>query len=102
MTPLKVKVLSSFWQKTRGLICKEKAEPVLFKTRFGIHTFGLKFPIDVIILDNKNRVTKIITNLSPNNLFFWNPIYDKVIELPVGEITKLNIKSSDTLEIISY
>jgi len=100
MTTLKIRVLNSFWQKTIGLLGQKKAEPVLFRTRFGIHTFGLKFPIDVLILDSKNRVTKIKTNLPPFHFFFWNPLFNTVIELPVGEIAKLNIRSSDTLEII--
>ena len=63
MLNLKVKRLETLKEKTLGLIGREKVTPVIFETRFGIHTFGLKVPIDVLILDNKNKVArKIIKN----------------------------------------
>lgn len=99
MLYLEVKELKTWKEKTFGLINKEKAEAVFFKTRFGIHTFGLKFPIDVIILDNDQKVVKISEKLRPNRIFFWLPVFDKVLELPGGEIKKENIKIGDILKI---
>lgn len=89
---IKIKHLTRFWQKTIGLIGSNTAYPVYFQTRFGIHTFGVRFPIDVLILDNKFRVVKMKNNLLPNRLFLWNPKYNNVVELPTGEILKRRIK----------
>lgn len=69
---------------------------ILFKTRFGIHTFFMKDPIDVVILDNNLKVVKMAT-VKPNNLFFWNPKYFKVLEFSQGTINKTCTKPGDIL-----
>jgi hypothetical protein len=91
---------AGFFEKTLGLMFKKRAYPLFFETRFGIHTFFLNFPIDVIILDNKNQVIKLKRNLRPNRLFFWNPKCKRVLELPEGEITKKKIKKSDLIDLM--
>ena len=50
-----------------GLIGKDPT-PLFFKTRFGIHTFGVITPIDVLILDKNYKVVKIKA-LLPLGLF---------------------------------
>ena len=97
MILLKVKKLKGLKEKTFGLIFEKKAFPVLIDTRFGIHTFGLRFPIDVLILNNSNTVVKMKQGLKPNRIFIWNPIYNKVIELPKNEIKKRKIKIGATI-----
>lgn len=70
----------SLLKKTRGLIGKPKHLSLVFKTRFGIHTFGMSYPITVIILDKRNVVRKVKENLLPNKIFFWNPQFPTIIE----------------------
>ena len=72
---------------------------VYFNTTFGIHTFGVKFPIDVLILDNNFNVKKIKENLSPCRFFFWNIKYSNVVEAPSGTIFQNGIKINDKIEI---
>lgn len=86
-------------EKIQGLIGKEKPYALMIKTRFGIHTFGLKFPIDVLILDKKNKVMVVKNNLMPKRIFVWNPLFEKVIELPKGTIEKKAIKINMTIDI---
>lgn len=103
MIKIRVKLYSSIKDRGLGLIGKDKPEPVMFITRFGIHTLGLKFPIDVIVLDKNNRVVKISENLKPNRFFVWPVRYDKVLELPVGFIGQnlIKIGSKINLEVVS-
>ncbi|HEX7041725.1 MAG TPA: DUF192 domain-containing protein [Patescibacteria group bacterium] len=93
MVTITVQSLKSIKDKTFGLLGSKKAHPVLIKTRFGIHTFGLKFPIDVVILDKRNTIKAVQNDLKPNKLFFWNPIYDGVLELPKGMIQELGLRT---------
>ena len=86
-------------EKIQGLIGKKKPQSLMLKTRFGIHTFGLKFPIDVLILNNENKVASIKKNLKPNRIFLWNPMHDKVLELPSGTIQKYAIKVKIPIDI---
>jgi len=85
----------------QGLIGKTKPQALMIKTRFGIHTFGLKFPIDILILNDKNKVILIKKNLKPNRIFLWNPIYKKVLELPPGTIEKKKIKMNMPIDIFT-
>ncbi len=89
---LHVTFAKTLQEKSVGLIGKSKPYPLLFKTRFGIHTFGVRFPLDILILD-KNFVVRVVRkSLKQGRLFFWNPFYDTVIELPIGTIKKNRIR----------
>lgn len=86
-------------EKLLGLIGKKKAYPLLLQTRFGIHTFGLKFPIDILVLDKNNKIVKIKKSLKPNRIFLWNPIHDMVIELPEGFVNRQSLKMGDAVKV---
>ena len=95
---LRVKNLTGL-SKATGFIGKEQIYPIFFKTRFGIHTFGLRFPIDVLILDKNDMVVCLRKNLKTNRVFFWNPKFEKIIELPAGFIERNRIKKEQKIEI---
>lgn len=97
---LHVKKLHSFWEKTVGLIGKKKIYPVFFTTRFGIHTFGMKNPIDILILDNQYRVVKIKEKILPNRLYFWPIRFKHVIELPQNSINDLKIHNGNIISFL--
>lgn len=85
----------------RGLLWK-KAEPVFFKTRFGIHTFGMHYPIDVVILDKTDSIRKIQENLAPNKIFLWNPLFNTVVELPQGTVRKNKLTLGKKLHLQTF
>jgi len=97
MAIIYVTKLRSLPDKSIGLIGKNRIEPVAFTTRWGIHTFGVRYPIDVLILDNSNRVVKRKKNLRPNRIFAWNPKYSQVIEFPEGTIEEKKIKIGEKI-----
>ncbi len=98
MLKLKVKRLENPIEKAVGLIGRKKAYPVILETHFGIHTIGLRFPIDVLILDSQKRAAVLKESLSPNRIFLWNPRYRIVLELPEGTIKKHNIQKGTKIE----
>lgn len=89
----------TFTQKTVGLLKSENPAALFFRTQFGIHTFGMKFPIDIVICDSALRVHKIKKGLKPNRFFFWNPLWSYVFELPEGSIEKSSTTTGDILEM---
>lgn len=95
-----LKEATSFLDLSLGLLRKSNPRSMLFKTHFGIHTFFLTEPIDVIILDSHLKVVKMKENLKPNRLFFWNPKYYLVIELPQQSIKLSKIQLQDQLSVI--
>ena len=96
---IKAKELKSFLNRTMGLMFKKVPETIYFRTRFGLHTFFLKFPIDVIVCDRDYVVKKIKIGLKPNRIFSWNPAYDNVIEAKAGTIKCKKIKIGSKLRI---
>jgi len=92
-----LKMAVSFSDKFFGLLKKSNPRCLMFQTRFGIHTFGLKEPIDVLILNSDQRVVKLRRNMLPNRFFFWNPSYFTVIELPTGMIARAKVSLGDKI-----
>jgi uncharacterized membrane protein (UPF0127 family) len=61
-----------------------------------IHTFGMRFPIDVVYLDRKNRVRKIRRAMAPWRLSMcW--MAHSVLELPIGVIEQTQTQKGDLL-----
>ena len=71
----------------------------MLETRFGIHTLGLKFPIDALVLDSQKKVVAFKESLYPNRIFIWNPRFNIVLEMPIGTIQKYNIKKGTEIFI---
>ncbi len=90
-------IANKFLDKTLGLLKKDSNSCLVIKTRFGIHTIGMKNPIDILILDRKNKVARLKENLSPQRIFIWNPKLDTVLEIPMGSIKKSSTTLGDLL-----
>lgn len=71
---------------------------MLLKTRFGIHTFGMSYPIDVLILNSDNKVVVMKNNLVPNRIFLWYIMYFNVVELPSGTNVHSKTQLNDQLK----
>lgn len=82
-----------------GLLRYKHPHTLLIKTRFGIHTIGMRFPIDILVLDNSKKVVALKHNLKPYNFFLWNPRHSTVLELPTGIISKTNTKKGDKITL---
>jgi uncharacterized membrane protein (UPF0127 family) len=65
----------------------------------GIHTIGMKFPIDVVFLDKNNIVLGIASGLVPYRISSIQLRGYSVLELPNGTIKKSHTEVGDQLEI---
>ena len=63
----------------------------------GIHTFFMKFAIDVVYIDRKKLVRKVVRQLTPWRLSLCLPAHS-VIELPPGTIERTKTETGDQLE----
>lgn len=62
----------------------------------GIHTFFMKFPIDVVFVDRRRKVRKAVRGLVPWRASLCVTAHS-VIELPVGVIETTGTKKGDQL-----
>jgi len=65
----------------------------------GIHTIGMKFPIDVVFLNKSNVVLGIISSLVPYRISAVRLRSYSVLELPKGTLKKSRTEVGDQLEI---
>lgn len=100
MVTLHVKTATNFWQSAVGLIGAKKPYPLLLHTRFGIHSFGVRFPLDIIILNDQYEVMYLKKNLLPNRVFFWPPKWQWVLEVPEGTIQKEKIALGTRINVV--
>jgi len=88
--------------RRRGLLKRDKLNPGqglwIFPTQ-AIHTFGMRFPIDVVFIDRKLRVKRIYHQLAPFRLtsLVWSA--QSVLELPSGSLAGTNTSVGDELQI---
>ena len=85
---LYVRKIRSPFGAAKGLIGKQTPFAILIYTRWGIHTFGMRYPIDVLVLNNKQTIVALKEHLKPNRIFVWNPLFTTLIELPKNTIQK--------------
>jgi uncharacterized membrane protein (UPF0127 family) len=83
-----LEVATSLAARTNGLLGRRGLPPgsgMLIDPCPSVHTWFMRFPIDVIFLDNKNRVVGLKRNLKPFRMAgAWRAV--KTLELPVGVI----------------
>ena len=65
-----------------------------------VHTFFMKFDIDVLFLDKKERVVKAIDRLPPWRLAMCLR-GRSVVELPAGTIAETGTRKGDQLEVVN-
>lgn len=65
----------------------------------GIHTIGMKFPIDVIFLNKDYRVVGLTSGLAPYRISSVYLRSYSVLELPSGTIKKSQTELGDQFEI---
>jgi hypothetical protein len=96
-------ILAKTWmERMVGLLGKkrlEDGEGLVIEDCSAIHTFLMKFPIDVLFLDEEMKVIATLSHLKP----FRIAIRRKgrvVVELPSGKIEESKTKMGDMVEII--
>jgi hypothetical protein len=76
-------------KRMKGLLDRhefKKGQAIILAPCNSVHTFFMRFPIDVVFIDRKNQVVKVISNLKPWRLSGIYPSACSCIELPANSI----------------
>ncbi|MFH1127854.1 MAG: DUF192 domain-containing protein [Candidatus Omnitrophota bacterium] len=98
-----VQVADTLFSRMRGLLGKKElksGQAIVLKPCNSIHTFFMRFPIDVVFVNKDNKVVKTIPGLKPfclSGIYFSSSF---AIELPAGTIQANLTEQTDTLELI--
>ncbi len=96
-----VAVAKNILKRIKGLLGKSEfniGEALWIEPCNSIHTFCMKFPIDVVFLNKKNQVIAIRKSLYPNRI---TPVYIHaagVLELPEGIVVATSTRVGDEIE----
>ena len=63
----------------------------------GVHTFGMKFPIDVVYLSKKRQILKLRENMPARRMSLCLRAHS-VLELPAGTVAATGTVRGDQLE----
>ena len=62
----------------------------------GIHTFGMRFSIDIVVTDRRGRVIKLRSRVSPRRLVLaWSAF--AIVELAAGALQCMDLREGDHL-----
>lgn len=97
-------VADNFVSRSIGLISKKilkERESLIIKPCCSIHTFFMKFSIDVLFINGKNEVIALYENVKPWRVLPIHLTSKYVIELPSGTISKNGIFKSDIIKTVA-
>ena len=98
----KVRKADNFLTRLVGLLKRSHLGPeeaLWLMPSKGIHTIGMKFPIDVVFLTKNHEVVGLISGLAPYRISAIHLRGYSVLELPNGTIRKSRTELGDQFEI---
>jgi hypothetical protein len=98
----KVIIADTFLARIKGLLGKnslEENEALIIRPCSSIHTFFMRFAIDVVFLDRQNRVVAFKKNLVPFRLTFAHHKACLAIELPAHKISQSYTQLNDLIKL---
>lgn len=94
-----LEVAESIRERTHGLLGRDGIDgAVLLRPARSVHTFRMRFPIDVAFIDGELRVIRMVT-MAPNRITL--PVWRAraVVEAEAGAFGRWALKLSDQLEV---
>jgi uncharacterized protein len=100
----RVRLAATHWSRFRGLMATDAArfpagEGLWIVPCHGVHTFAMRFPIDVVYLDRGKVVVHIEENLKPWRLAAVRMSAASVLELPGQTLNSTRTAVGDEIEI---
>lgn len=94
-----VEIASTRRARRRGLLGREAVDgALLLRPARSVHTFGMRFPIDVAHLDREGVVVRL-TSMKPHRLGAYVHRARSVVECEAGSFARWGVRVGDRLEI---
>jgi len=88
------------WERMRGLLGRAPLAPdeaLLLEPCASVHTFGMRYPIDLAFLDRSGHVLRIIAAVKPRRVAL-RPGARATLEMAAGAAAALGLRPGDRLE----
>ncbi|SMP65119.1 DUF192 domain-containing protein [Anoxynatronum buryatiense] len=93
---------NTFFSRLKGLLGTRQLPAdtgLLLEPCNSIHTWGMGYAIDVLFLDDHNRVLQVAATLSPNTWGQKVPGACRVLEMAAGQACRLGIQPGDVIDL---
>ncbi|MGB8955178.1 MAG: DUF192 domain-containing protein [Tumebacillaceae bacterium] len=93
-------VAETFWTKLRGWTGKKTypvGEALVIRSCKGVHTFFMKEPVDMVILDREQRIVQMLHSVTPYKMVPLGGVATHVVEFPAGTLSATGTQCHDTL-----
>jgi len=96
----RIRLADTWWSRLRGFLARPEpiiGDGILLSPCSKIHTFGMRFPLDILFLDRKGRVLAMYPEVRPWRMTprIRNSAY--ALELPAGTIDHSGTQVGDRL-----
>ncbi len=98
----RLRVADTHWTRLRGLLGTAGLAPgdgLWLKPCRRIHMIGMRYPIDVVFLDDANHVVRTVAGLAPPRLSPHVAEAASALELPVGTIARAGLAEGARIAI---
>ena len=97
-------IARTHWTRFRGLMATDasrfrRGQGLWISPSRGVHTFAMRFPIDVVYLDQERFVIHLEEELKPWRLAAIRIQATSVLELPIGTIRESKTTLGDQVDI---
>jgi uncharacterized protein len=98
-------IAATHWSRLRGLMCTEAdsfhtGQGLWIVPSRGVHTFAMRFPIDVVYLNEDKTVVHLEQDLKPWRVAAVRMQAASVIELPCNILHSTGTSIGDEIEIV--
>ncbi|MDZ4198678.1 MAG: DUF192 domain-containing protein [Kiritimatiellia bacterium] len=87
--------------RMRGLLGRPKPEEghaVLLRPCGSVHTFFMRYPIDIVFLDDEDRIVRVVPSLAPWRMAAGGIRARQTLELPSGRIAPERWREGDRVD----
>ena len=97
----RIGLANGYWTRLRGLLGRPEpitGEGLLITPSTGVHMYGMKYSLDVLLFDGKGQVVALYPELSPGKRTKVHGSARFALEVPVGVIERSETQEGDRLE----
>lgn len=96
----RIGVADRWWPRLRGLVARPPlaaGEGLLLVPCAAVHTFGLRYPMDVAFVDAEGAVLAVYHRLAPGRWSRWHGRTAAALELPAGTLATTGTCPGDAI-----